>query len=246
MKKTDAGHYFRSYERALSILDAFAAGKPVATVLDAALLAVRPYDPLPGDITPLPMPAEGKLQRKELRDRRETRQSFCMVCQMQFGKLRGASFYRPHRTEICALWRVLVALDLATKWLKVHNIDESICGRMQFESKFKPPRSDNAYHTMENDKCKGYDEEGWRMLGMQLEDKEAKKIKAKLPADVSALRMTIITERDARLATIRAASADDSTAGTSARSRKRRAEDEGERARGSKRKRVAEETGAEA
>jgi len=238
MKKTDSGHYARSYERAISLLDAFAVGNQAATVVDAALLAVKPYDPLPTDITAPEPVVDGELGKQELRDRRETRQSFCMVCNMQFGKLRGASFYRPHRTEVCALWRVLVALELATRWLKLHNIDESICGRMQFESKYSPPR-DDAYHTMDNDKCKGYNEEGWRVLGMHLRDGEAARIKAKLAADVSALRAAIVAERDARLAAIAAATRE-TAATTSARSRKRRADDEVERARGSKRRKVEE------
>jgi len=232
MKKTDAGHYARSYERALSLLDAFESGKPAATVLDAALLALKPYDPLPADIIPPPLPTEDNLNGKELRVHRETRQSFCVVCNMRFGKLRGASYYRTHHTDVCALWRVLVALDLAIRWLKVHNIDESICGRMQFESKYSPPR-DTAYRTMENNKCTGYDEESWKTLGTQLRDREAAKIKAKLPADILALRAAIIAERDERLATTAAA--------TKAGSRKRRAEDEGERARGSKRQKNEEQ-----
>ena len=147
-----------------------------------------------------------------------------MVCKTRFGKLCGASFCRPRRTEVYALWRVLVTLELALQRLKIHHIDESTCGRVQFESTC--PR-DHAYRTMENDKCTGYDEEGWKTLGTQLRDREAAKIKAKLPADVSALRATIITQRDERLAATAAA--------TKAGSRKRRAEDEGERARGSKR-----------
>jgi len=230
MKKTDAVHYVQSYEHALSILDAMLPSKPAASVVDAALLAVGPYDPLPADSTSPPLPTEGKLDSKELRVRREARLSFCMVCNMRFGKLRGASYYRQHRIDVCALWRVLVTLDLATKWLRIHHIDESICGRMQFESNY--PR-DHTYRTMENDKCAGYDEEGWRILGTQLQDREAAMIKAKLPEDVSALRAVIIAERDARLATTAAA--------TKAGSRKRRAEDEGERARGSKRQKNEED-----
>ena len=73
MKKTDAGHYARSYKRALSLLDAFESGKPAATVLDAALLAIKPYDPLPSDSIPPPLPTEDNLDKKELRIHRETR-----------------------------------------------------------------------------------------------------------------------------------------------------------------------------
>ena len=47
--------------------------------------------------------------------------------------------------------------------------------------------------------------------------------------DVSALGMTVITERNARLAAIATGSTDALTAATSATSRKRRADDEGER-----------------
>ena len=43
-RKTDAGHDGRSYERALSILDALKPSKPMAAVVDAALLAVKAFD----------------------------------------------------------------------------------------------------------------------------------------------------------------------------------------------------------
>jgi len=108
MNSTDAGHEGRSYERALSIVDGLKPIKPVAAVVDAALLAVKPLDLLPGNNTP-PAPMDCKLRGKGLRDRRKTSRSFCMVCQMWFGNLRGASFHRQHRcTKVCALWRVLV------------------------------------------------------------------------------------------------------------------------------------------
>jgi len=154
-----------------------------------------------------------------------------MVCGMLFGKLRGASYYRPHRTTGCVIWRVLMALDLAIRWLKLHAVDTSICGRFQFVNKYQMPK-DGVYRTMANDKCQGYNENGWEALSTQLQEGEAETIKAALPAEVKALRAVVVAERDVRLAKIGAATA-------SRKSRKRRADDEGyenNTPRGSKRK----------
>ena len=93
-----------------------------------------------------------------------------MACQKRFGKLRRASFYRRHCTEVCALSRLLVTLNLAIRWLKLHTIDESMSGRVQFKCKYRVPW-DDAYRTKE------YDEEGWQVLSTQLRDGEATKIK---------------------------------------------------------------------
>ena len=90
MKKTGAGHDGRSYKRALSILDALKPSKPMAAVVDAALLAVKPFDSLPADSI-LPALMDGTLRRQELGYRRKTPRSFCMACQMWFGKVCGAS-----------------------------------------------------------------------------------------------------------------------------------------------------------
>ena len=81
-------------------------------------------------------------------------------------------------------------------------------------------------------------------MGAQMWDADVVKIKTKLSINVSALWIAIVAERDARLASIAAASTARASAATSTRSQKRRAGDEGEQARGSKRKRVAEEAGA--
>jgi len=93
---------------------------------------------------------------------------------------------------------------------------------------------------MDHVNCKGYDKEGWRVLGTQLRDGEATKIKVRSRTDVSALGMTVITERNSRLAAMAAASADVLAAVTSTMSRKRRVGDKGQgvpkQARGSKRR----------
>jgi len=218
MKKTDVEYHRWSYERALAVIDAFAADNAAAGALDAALLAATAHDPLPANCTPPMTTKTGSLQGREVRHLRETRQSYCMVCGMLFGKLRGVSYYRPHRTTGCVIWRVLVALDLAIKWLKIQAVDTSICGRFQFVNKYQMPK-DGMYRTMANDKCQGYDELGWEALSTQLQEGEAKTIKAVLPAEVKGLRAIVVAERDVRLAKIGAAT-------TSRKSRKRRADDE--------------------
>ena len=65
MKKADAEYYRRSYERALSIIDTFAADDATTGALDAALLAAKAYDPLPTNCMPPVTAGTGSLQGRE-------------------------------------------------------------------------------------------------------------------------------------------------------------------------------------
>jgi len=65
-EKTDLGYCAHSDGRALSLFEAFEPGNAATTVVDAALLAVKPCDSLPADSTPPPLPTEGKLCGQEL------------------------------------------------------------------------------------------------------------------------------------------------------------------------------------
>jgi len=74
---------------------------------------------------------------------------------MRFGKLHEALVLSaaPLHRGLHSLARSRDARPHRKK-LKIHAIDESICGQMQFESKYSAPRV-NAYRTTVNDKCKG-------------------------------------------------------------------------------------------
>jgi len=63
-RKTDLGNYSHAYGHAISLLNTFEPGKGVTTVVDAALLAVKPSNPLPADSTSPPVRTEGKLRRQ--------------------------------------------------------------------------------------------------------------------------------------------------------------------------------------
>ena len=73
------------------LLVTFELGTGATNVVDVALvLAVKPHEALPTDSTLPPLPTQGELGRQELGDLLETRQSFCMTCNIRCGKLCGA------------------------------------------------------------------------------------------------------------------------------------------------------------